>query len=509
MIWLLKNNSICSNDRHAFSQALSSSAAVFNHRAFTYARFNYPSTLINNILHDGGDQLDDLTLLGLLQDSALTPDGLNIFVNLMRKGKRKFGAEIAYSGFLLLSNAKHLFYETNELDLFEKLENEMTTKLYEKANWEPKTSGDRAYSNQVMREAVRWSVLDSKARASVLWNQLVEQCASLSDLERCNSVPADLRSAAVCFGILDNQNSIEFAFAYWTQLLGLTPVYRFYINELANVESGLLCAEDPIVLERILRTAAENDRFNLIPILSKPVAYNLTMRFLREASTGKQKTSQQFVLNVLSYLAQTWNTENKRQSLQEILSTLVRNLNPKQREFLVQSMNNNIQRRNQLLRLYSRWLYDVQVLFVDDAWNQQPLRPNIQNVAYDLNLQPHIPDQELQLPEGREGTFDANSKISFVTTSSIDHLVLNSHRQMINRIWATIDGTTFPVRFDRDYNQTLLTVYFGHQIPPNTKVELSFDYAGFMAPTQRDQHHGVIMQRYFNTITKRSRYIAR
>ncbi|KAI6185661.1 hypothetical protein M3Y98_00047800 [Aphelenchoides besseyi] len=507
MIWLLKNNSICSNDRPAFSQALSSLAVVFNHRALTYARFKYPSTLIDNILSEGVDQLDDLTLLGLLQDSALTPDGLNIFVNLMRNGKRKFGAEVAYSGLMLLSNARKLFYQTNELVLFEKLESEMVTKLYEKANWEPKTSGDRAYSNQVMREAVRWGVLDSRAKASLLWSQLVEQCASLSDLERCNSIPADLRNAVVCFGILDNQNSIEFTFAYWTRLLELAHVYTFFNNELINVESGLLCAEDPIVLERILKVAAENDRFNLISILSKPVAYNLTMRFLREAVTEKQRTSQQFVLNVLSYLAQTWNTENQRQSLQEILSTIVRNLNPKQRDFLVESLNNNIQRRNQLLRLYTRWLYDVQVLFVDDAWNQQQLRPSIQNVAYDLNLQPYIPAQELQVPEGREGTFDANSKISFVTTSSIDRLVLNSHRQMINQILATIDGETFPVRFDRDYNRTLLTVYFGRQIPPNTNVELSFEYSGFMAPTQRDQHHGVILQPYYNTITKRSSHL--
>ncbi|KAI6230794.1 Peptidase [Aphelenchoides fujianensis] len=455
-VWLLKNNSVCADDQAAFERALRSPALVLNRRGLTYARFVYPNEMLAALLRE--ERLDDANLQGLMQDANQTAVALRFFVAAVRSG-RPVGPEVLQMGFGLLEVAEGILESTNERELFRQLKVDLVTRLYRLINPEPQKSGERARTDFLLPQAVRLNVLDSRAQAARTWTEL----------------PADLRSSIFCFAVVaGDQQAAEFALAYWTRLLNQFPVYTYFKQEINNVEAGLKCAEDPRLLTRLLQQAAAHGRQDFaMQIARNPAAGDVSFEFARRL-------------------------------LQQLMSAFNHQLTGEQRNALVQVLDANIKTRLATIRDYTRFLFDVQVPQTPPVWSDNEVKPPVRDVAYDLAFRPQLPAPHLEIEWGKEGTFDANSTISFVTTSPTDRIELNAHRQAIGRVFATIDGSTLPVRFERDFQRTFLTVFFGRQLPTGTSVRLTFEYAGFLATPQ--SNGGVIVVKHFNSITKNSRY---
>ncbi|KAI6217752.1 hypothetical protein M3Y99_01752400 [Aphelenchoides fujianensis] len=390
------------------------------------------------------ERLDDANLEALMQDANQTAVALRFFVAAVRGG-RPIGPEVLQMGFGLLEVAEGILESTNERELFRQLKVDLVTRLYQSLSPEPQTSAERARTDFLVPQAVRLNVLDARAQASRTWTEFVRGC---------------------------DQQAVEFALAYWTRLLEQFPVYTFFKQELNNVEAGLKCAEDPRLLNRLLQQAAAHDRQDLgMQIARNPAAADVSFEFARRL-------------------------------LQQLMSEFDHQLTSEQRNALVQVLESNINTRLSTIRDYTRFLFDVQVPQTPPVWSENEVKSPVRDVAYDLAFRPQLPAPHLEIEWGKEGTFDANSTISFVTTSPTDRIELNAHRQAIGRVVATIDGSTFPVRFERDFQRTLLTIFFGRQLPAGTAVRLTFEYAGFLSTPQ--SNGGVIVTKHFNSITKES-----
>lgn len=256
----------------------------------------------------------------------------------------------------------------------------------------------------------------------------------------------------------------------------------------------------------MLEIALENNQANYIDALAynAPVA-DIISDFISNGVT-KFQTHLPLLENALNAMISTWHTADDLRKL-VTLSNQIKSRFPKRgQQFFTNAISQvmqNIADAQTVVPQFTRWMWDNEVVIGKPVWPKQLTDVNAKNINYHLLFDPHYPIDGYQTDQMTDYTFNGHAIITLTTTRATNKITLNSHRQLIHGIQVSYEGGgSVSVQFDRDYDNGILTLNLGSQIPTNVKVTIDITYIGLLINKAETRQSGVIITSFWNTKTQ-------
>jgi len=223
VLWLLKNNSLCSK---TLKLPLDSKKQYnFNTNERSFAQVEVASEIWEQRLKElDFSKMSHLTVSGLLHE-AVEQDKCE---------KTDFGQKLARklikdrNGDVPLYVAAEFLSQNHSLNE----DKELKSKLYSRLQWDPTTSNDKLFNQLFLINAVHDKFGDLEQKALEYFAEFEKSCSTSNDLIKCNKILAENKKAIYCAGLLSNNaKSTKFFKKYALKIMKLSKK-----NSLVNLD---------------------------------------------------------------------------------------------------------------------------------------------------------------------------------------------------------------------------------------------------------------------------------
>ncbi|KAI6189441.1 hypothetical protein M3Y97_00008800 [Aphelenchoides bicaudatus] len=248
IVWLLKNGSVCSSKSLNFDQE---ELLIFNYKSYSFASFEYSLSYWERLIDADLTKIDELTLLGLIQDleRQIKQKRLhqrNRFKRHKKSKKNKKKSKKLKSMMQILIAQVFRQFDGNVLPQFIEYlkyldaptQRSLISLSYPHATWSnASTWREGHFSADILHLAVQFNVRDARTQAKNLFLQFVQDCKSFKQLETCNRIDANARKAV--YSVASYIKQTKFLKAYRKALNDSVEPYFYFRQELRNIEDAL------------------------------------------------------------------------------------------------------------------------------------------------------------------------------------------------------------------------------------------------------------------------------
>ncbi|TKR70408.1 hypothetical protein L596_022441 [Steinernema carpocapsae] len=364
--------------------------------------------------------------------------------------------------------------------------------LCNQVGWNTSDSWDLNIARErILPYCVRYNVPGFVKTAMSLYNDLLGACANFKNgTESCNPLHPDIRKAVYCAAAMQSNQNI------FTQLISFYVAQyqndRYFYQEYQALLYGLSCATNEGNLTAVVHHIASSKLVGsteLFYMATNPLACQTLFDYLQNRANFDKVVDAGLMdgyLNTMTY--NTFDTE-KQKKLEYLHNTYKpyfnagNKLNSTFHTYLTRDAQ-QVEWSNLHNRAVLRWMWDNVVIQAPPSppWTKRLPTGKAKPTNYTLLIQPYLPGTPKMQP-GQELTFNAQSTMSFTLLSASNELLLNSHRILFNSINVTIPDDTLevdPNKIIYDFDNAIITIVFPQVLPANVKLQLSFDYSGFI-----------------------------